>query len=291
MEHYNFYFDETYHTRKITYRNGKLNLDNDKDFYVGCYIGAKDWEPLQNQLLSFETRQKQKLGISPDKELKSTSLINSNKITYGLHSLNSYAIDFYTELFEILKGNIKIHLYIMNKYEFLFHNIFPNPKFFRDRGVIYKNFMYCLTKFVVLHPQYKICDVLLSPQKDRQKRRQIITILKKHLRKIENIQKKQKEKETISLLVNIFHAIPFHFRCAETIDWDYRASPALFEEFLFEQNIGLKNLYIDNEAKTVEAARAQFEDSVFAVQSEDNIQIRVCDWIACLISRIVLSHE
>ena len=286
-----FYFDETYHTRKITYKNKKLNIKNEQDFYVGCYIGSTEWNEIEKEVLELEKEYKQKLCLQDTQELKSTSLINGNKLPYGICSMSKLSVEFYTKLLSILNNRVKIHISILDKYEFLLKNILPPQKELERQGIIYRPFIYSLTKFITIHPQYNIIEILISNDKNRTKRRKIVRILKKHITKIDNIEKKNYEKNAIEQLITIFEQFPLHFNDFKDLKWDYNQSIALFKMFLYEQNINIKHLYIDEEKDTFMAAQYLFKEKTSTINSEENICIRICDWIATLISRTMLSYS
>lgn len=291
MDLYDFYFDETFHTRKITYINKKLNIDDDVNFYVGCCIGSSEWDNIQEDLLLLEKKYKHKLNIREDQELKSTSLINCNKLQYGVCSLRKEVVDFYTELFTILNNHVKIHFSILNKYEFLLKNIFPDDVWLRKHGIDCKGFFYTLTKLIILHPELHIIDILLGKGRDRNKRRALVTKLKKRMSKIENINKKREEVQAIQSLINIFQTTLIPFTAINKLEWNYVVSLIPFKAFLQEKQIPMRHLYIDKEEKTLDAAEILFGNNASMLDSKKSIQIRVCDWIACFISRIMLSYS
>ena len=288
---YVFYFDETFHTKKITYKDNKLNIENDVDFYVGCYIGSYNWNQIENELIALEKEYKHKMGIPDNQELKSTSLINKNKLSYGVCSLKKTTIDFYNRLFEILNNNIKIHFDVLSKYEFLICEILPEPSWWEQNNLNIKTFLYSFTKFIILHPQYKICDVLLSEQDNRQKKKKLINIFNEHLIKIDGILKKQQECKAVEAMLQIFQTTSIYFKTFDKLQWNYYMSPTLFNGYLEDAKLKLKHLYVDEEYNTVSAAQSLFGEKATPLNSKESIQIRVCDWIACLISRLLLSYS
>lgn len=287
---YTFYFDETFHTRKITFKNNVLNLRKEDSFYVGCYIGSTEWDKIKNELTTLENEYKEKLSLTDSQELKSNSLLNKNKLSYGVCSINKISMDFYIKLLSILNNRVKIHFSILNKYEFLLRNLLPEINWLTQHGVLYKPFIYSLTKFTATHPQYKICEILLSKDKDRTKRRKIIRIFEKYLIKINGINKKKSEIDAIKSLITIFSNLPMHFRQVKELKWDYEQSAFLFSMFIKEQNIKLSHLFIDEEEQTLVACKHIFGKNVDTLKSQKSIEIRVCDWVATLLSRIIVSY-
>lgn len=287
---YTFYFDETYHTRKITEKNKIFDLKDNVEFYVGCYIGSCEWDKIKNDIIKLENDYKEKQHIPTEAELKTKTLIKANQLPFGVCSLKDNTIDFYTKLLQILNGKVKIHLSILNKQEYLIKTLLPNYSWFNNYRVNYKAFIYSFTKFVITHPHYRIIDILVSKEKDRQKRRKIIRILQKHLDKISDIDKKHDEIMAVHEMVNIFYNIPMHFNNNFPLPWDYSISSAMFFNFTKELKLPVKKIYIDEEKNTVEATKKYFSN-VEAIKSNENIQIRMCDWIVGLISRLILSYS
>ncbi len=79
--HYNFYFDETFHDRKITVKSsGKINtLDEDKnDCYIGVFWGfdSAKRSSITKQLHQLENKYLSRLGI--ENEFKSTTFSKKN---------------------------------------------------------------------------------------------------------------------------------------------------------------------------------------------------------------------
>ena len=179
---------------------------------------------------------------------------------------------------------------MLNKQEYLIKTILPDYNSFEQNGVNYKAFIYSFTKFVILHPQYKIVDILISKDKNRQKRRKIIRILEKHLDKINGIDKKHKEMATIKMLRRTFYNFPMHFNDAFPLPWDYSMSAMTFYAFTKEMELNVKKIYIDEEKNTLLATKQYFSNAE-TLSSIENIEVRVCDWIAGLISRLIISHS
>ena len=89
--HYNFYFDETFHDRKIVINeNGTINtlLQNSDDSYIGVFIGFdnRNKSLFLKQFSQLESKYKTIFGITG--EFKSISIKRNNFIN-GIKSFNT----------------------------------------------------------------------------------------------------------------------------------------------------------------------------------------------------------
>ena len=85
---YVFYFDESFHDRKITiYENGHINTLQEEalDDYIGVFWGCerKLLDEYIIQLIDFESKYRNIFGLSKNKELKS-EIIKKKNYTYGI---------------------------------------------------------------------------------------------------------------------------------------------------------------------------------------------------------------
>lgn len=288
-----FYFDEAYHDKAITYKNDSINLEknNVEEFYVGCYVGSDEWETIDKVVLELEQKHKRLLGAK-DAELKSTALLKMSQLQYGLASLSKKTLDFYKELFEILSGKVKIHLSILNKYEFLLKECLPNVEWFHEHGVIYQTFVYSFTKFMILHPDYDFPSIMFSKRNDKWKIKSILSILQEHIIKIKDIQKKESELLSVNSMIQVFSHPEFYLHSIpEKLHWGYDFSPKLFHAYCEELGIMPDCIYVDDEENTVKALKKEFPVDVTGINSKDSAEIRVCDWMAGFISRMLLCYD
>lgn len=96
---YVFYFDETFHDRKIVFSgNGSINTlrDDDIDDYLGVFWGCdrKHLNEYVFQLNEFEYKYRKIFNLAEGKELKS-EIIGKKNYQYGLRSFNKNAFNFY----------------------------------------------------------------------------------------------------------------------------------------------------------------------------------------------------
>ena len=162
---YVFYFDETYHDRKIAFTsNGDINtLQEDKsDSYIGVFWGCKQSQLKKNisKLEEFDAKYKNIFGLSDSKELKSTT-IHSKNFRFGISSFNANTMLFYTDLFQMLcEMNVIIQIDVTSKIELLIRTIFSQlhlPYYVKENS-----FYYTLTKFIVLRHPKQLIQALAS---------------------------------------------------------------------------------------------------------------------------------
>ena len=138
---YVFYFDESFHDRKIVIaEDGTINTlrQNAIDDYVGVFWGCKraNLDKYAEELTAFESHYRTVFGLAADKELKS-EIIKLKNYQYGIRSLNKNAMDFYFDLFEMLAHwEFIMQINIVSKVEILVRSalqsiVFP---FFANRN-------------------------------------------------------------------------------------------------------------------------------------------------------------
>lgn len=293
-----FYFDEAYHDKAITYRNNSLNLEKVEEFYVGCYIGSEYWDEIEEQVSKLEKDFKEKFHINMDVELKSTILIKSSKMSSGLASLfednltSKRALYFYVKLFEILSNKVKIHFSVLNKYEYLLRVALPDESFFESQGIYYQPFLYSFTKFLVLHPDYNIPEILFTGKNTKHKIKELSDVFQTHIDKIKNIDKKHEELLMTKELNRIINFQGFYFNhLPDKLKWDYSFSAKLFKLYCKELSICPNHIYIDEEADTMKALKRVFSCEISGKKSNENIKIRICDWIVGFFTRMILSYD
>ena len=85
--HYNFYFDETFHDRKISIsEKGKINVldDNANESYIGLFWGCENTriKGVIKQLRQLENKYKEIYSLGEEQEFKSTTIGKQNFTYY-----------------------------------------------------------------------------------------------------------------------------------------------------------------------------------------------------------------
>ena len=134
---YSFYFDETFHDRKIVLsENGTINTTRQDglDDYVGIFWGCEQSkvDEYAKQLTDFEDKYRKLYDLPGGKEFKS-EIIGRKNYRCGIQSFTKNALAFYNDLFQMLSNwSYVIHVSIISKIELLIRRAL--------RGVIFKCF-------------------------------------------------------------------------------------------------------------------------------------------------------
>lgn len=295
VKEYAFYYDETYHDKKLTFKeNSNIEKEkNDSEFFLGCFLGSNQWGNIKNEVLKLEKDYKQKEGINEGEELKSNNLIKPKYLVNGISSLPEKNVKFYSELFKILDKRVDIHLIFLNKYEEIIMKAIPNDKWFYSKGINYKEFVYSLTKFVSHHKdKYDFLSILYSNNKNKIKNDNFIKIFKAHKEQIENIDKKQDEVRLMNIFVDVFSIKTFYLKkIPKKIKWNYDKVSLSFKNYCFSENIDFGKIIIDNEENTLKSMKQYKIPFVYCVDSKGEIAVRICDWIVGFIGKIVFSYS
>ena len=160
---YVFYFDESFHDRKIVIaEDGKINtLRNDAiDDYVGVFWGCErsKLDAYIKDLTAFENNYRTIFGLPAGKEFKS-EIIKQKNYQYGIRTFCKNAIDFYFDLFCMLEHwEFIMQVNIISKIELLIRNALNSVTFpfLANRN----SFIYSLTKLIVVHRPKQLLEAL-----------------------------------------------------------------------------------------------------------------------------------
>lgn len=151
---YVFYFDESFHDRKIVLsQKGTINVlrEDGIDDYIGIFWGCeqKRQNEYKKMLEGFENKYRAVFSLPEGKELKS-EIIGKKNFQYGIHSFNKNAFWFYYDLFSLLSNwDFIIQINIISKIELFIRNSLKSvvlPQIANKNGLIYS-----LTKLLVVH--------------------------------------------------------------------------------------------------------------------------------------------
>ncbi len=201
-----FYYDETFHNRKITMLpDGYPNIYdiNDNDSFVFAILGEeknkmglvlREYEKIENL-----TKEDLKL----EGELKSTTFKRSF-FKNGFATMDKNCKKFYINLFKlILKYDLKFQVGCISKTEYLvfqFAYALNLPSFIEE-GI----FIYSLTKFIERHRLYNLLKDLIKGETFFLERfkASLIKLLCKVLEEIKDVEREEKEVEAIKQLIQI----------------------------------------------------------------------------------------
>ncbi len=290
---YNFYFDETYHDRKITLNNNKLNIlaENVLDDYIGFFWGTREnnINYIFTKLSDFENKYRKLFTLPNEKELKCRNF-NNTQFKFGIHSFDRLILDFYIELFDICNDQkMLFQIDIISKMEILVRCLFSNEEWFRNNGYIYNVFVYSFTKMLIYYNHTELINSLCNL--DDASSEETLSIITKTIVKVieagKDVKRKGSEVPIFKELIHILNTPGCKINSSKSQDWVYFANFDGLCNLLKEVSINPKriNLLIDNDEKTVETANLYPFKDVQGVDSADNIGVRLSDWLVGFIGK------
>ena len=244
MSKYNFYYDESEHSRKINYKT--VSASNYYDNFITMIVGwLAEKDDILQRHTAFETKYSDRKDYNG--EIKST-MLQQKQFKYGFASLNKQNAQFVNDFLSLFDEDIHIYFSVSSKIEYLVLQIFQG---YRNSFLVDADLMkYSITKALVMYRPQEIIKCLYESPED------FLEELKKFFRdRIEcnknNPQLKQKETETFQQILFILDDISD----ALEIDWDYHMSFDGFKKYLVEKDILNYNLIIDKEGKKEEKAK------------------------------------
>lgn len=295
MDLYTFYFDESFHDRKILLNDeGKLNVlrEDALENYVGVFWGCKNAELNVNTkfLQRFEQRQKARFGLSDQQELKSTVISKKNYL-YGIHSFNKNTMSFYKELFEVMDVvNPILQINTISKVEYFLRKLFEYTILPDETDI--NAFFYSITKILIFYHNKELLQALYSANDKRTTQsfyELLIVNLNYILKAIDTIPRKVKEKEIIKKLISILSETKIVIKEKKKYNFAYFINFDGLNNLLEELHIdiGTVKLVIDQEEHTYLNALNYSFTEVLQADSAQNIQIRLCDWISGFIGQMM----
>ena len=236
MSKYNFYYDESEHSRKINYKT--VSASNYYDNFVTMIVG---WSAEKNDILqqhaAFETRYADRKDRNG--EIKST-MFPQKQFKYGFASLNKQNTQFLNDFLSLFDEDIHIYFSVSSKIEYLVLQLFQG---YRNSFLIDADLMkYSITKALVVYRPHEIIKCLYGSPED------FLEELKRFFQdRIEynknNPELKQAETmafQDILLVLDEISDVP-------ELDWDYHMSFDGFNKYLQEKDIQNYSLIIDKE--------------------------------------------
>ncbi|EPI5724305.1 DUF3800 domain-containing protein [Enterococcus hirae] len=278
MGKFNFYYDESEHSRKI---NGKTILQNNfYDNFVTAIVGYNldDLFEIEQRYLTFEKyyEDRKKGG-----ELKSTTIKNS-QIKYGFASMATDNVNFLRDFFSIFDDKIYLYYSIRSKIEYVILQLLlekKNAPFFQD-------IVYSIIKALVIYKPKEILGVL--GENDAQ----LLLLLKSFFQDSitankNNLVLKQHENQAFNFIISILDSLNPNVN----INWQYEFSFLGFQKYLDDSSISKVDIFIDKEGNelTLNAAKNLGFINAKELDSENSIGIRLSDMIAGIISKLLKS--
>lgn len=279
MKKYNFYYDESEHSRKINHKT--ITADNYFDSFIAVIVGwsSEDEADLHRRYAEFEEKYKHRQSKG---ELKS-STIRQSQLKNGFASLNNDNICLLKDFLSLFDEKTLVYYAIISKVEFIINQLLKDYKnsLFVDMDAM----KYSITKALVLYQPKEIIEGLYENTEE------LVALLKNFF--IAQINKnkanellKQKEIEQFCQILMFLDDVS----TIRTIDWNYDISFVGFKKYLAEKAIGNYSLTIDKEGENGNTAKAAERVGLCAIEEVDSLNsfgIRMADMLAGVISKLV----
>lgn len=292
---YNFYFDETFHDRKITVNEeGVLNIfaEEKNDSYIGVFWGYPETKNamVRNQFDELEKKYIERFGLV--NEFKSTVIRRKNFIQ-GIKSFNENTFDFYSDFFKNLV-NIEpiIHVNVTSKIELLLRNVFEMKVLNQMVFVVPNAFIYSMTKFILTYHTPRLLETLYNASEAGEVvlfKDELSNHLGKVIMALEGIPRKGRELPALMELEIIISNHEIWKTIDNKQDFIYYQNFDGFGYLLKEKKILPKkiNLLLDKEEKTYQTAKKYRYNKVGQTDSEEDICVRVADHLSGFIGKMM----
>lgn len=297
MDNWLFYYDESFHDRKITCKSGKINIyqKGSSDIFVGAFVGFKDkdTERIKNNFLEFEQNQKIVYGLSNEQEFKGSTIRKKN-FKYGISTFNSNCHSFYSEYFKLFDESMLIHISMLSKTALFIEHIFENVSF--PANINRNKIIYSIVKFIYTYRCYDLLAKLFKTN-DSVSTEDVINRLRKYMIVVvengEKAKRKAREVGALKDIILLMDNLEFDIQTSIEYNWDYNEIFQGFQFLLDEKNINNQiELIIDNEERTYNAATNVLKDaSLSQNDSMSTYGIRISDVLANFIGRMIESLD
>lgn len=282
MSKYEFYYDETEHSRKINYNT--VGAANYYDNFVTMIVG---WSCEKNEILQRHTAFEEKYSDRKDRngEIKST-MFQQKQFRHGFASLNKQNAQFVSDFLSLFDEDSHIYFSVGSKIEYLVLQLFRD---YRNSFLIDADLMkYSIIKALVMYrPQEIIKCLYESPEEFLE---QLKKFFRNRIKCNENNPKlKQAETRAFQEILLVLDGISE----SPELDWDYHMSFDGFKKYLGEKGIQNYTLLIDKEgkegeeSKTLKAARETGLDNSDEANSTKYPGLRMADMMAGIISKLL----
>lgn len=283
MSRYNFYYDESEHSRKINYTT--VSASNYYDNFITTIVGWKDGFEKDIICKYREFEDKYKDRKDKNGELKSLTLKQS-QFKFGFASLNKGNVKFVDDFLSLYDENTKLYFSVNSKIEYIILQLFEGYKnsFILDADALKYSIIKALNMY---QPDEVIKSIYESPE-------DLVSILRKFFRqKIEanksNIALKKQENAAFEQILYVLDDID----SVAEIQWNYCMPFDGFLKYLKEEKIVDYSLILDKEGKenedsnTLLAARKMGVKNVSECNSCSYCGLRMADMTAGIIAKLM----
>lgn len=296
MKSYTFYFDESFHDKKIRINEkGQFNIlrEDALDNYIGVFWGCPTSDLACNRKLiqKFENRQKVQYGLTEEQEFKSTVIAKKN-FKYGIRSFNKVTMTFYKELFELIDIlNPVIQVNMVSKMELYLRLAFKGLRYLGQGELLEKSFFYTLTKFMITYHNEELLKTLYSVNNyiSMMKFKQLLQYnFECIIKEINGIERKQQELVAYQNILYVLNHSIINELPEKEYEFKYFINFEGLCNLLEEKHIDMEfvNIVIDEEESTYSASQSYRFQNIKCGKSHEIIELRLADWIASFIGRM-----
>lgn len=278
---YNFYYDETEHSRKISLET--ITASNYYDNFISVIVGwtSEDGESVMSKYLAFE----EKYGYrKKNGELKSQTM-KTRDFKLGFASLNNHTIELYEDLISLFDNKIIIYFSVFSKIEYVINQLFS--EYHNSWLVDVDSMKYSIIKAInVYRPKNVIEAIYKEPQIFVDELRSFLE--EQIIKNQSNSVLKERENQAFEEIRILLDDTEF----PASLDWTYFAPFDGFSKLLAEMNIEDYKLIIDREGDakhTLNSARFVGLQNVTEEDSKEHVGIRMADMLAGVISKLMQS--
>lgn len=277
---YNFYYDESEHSRIINLSTitGETYYDNFLAAIVGWDLDNET--EIKQKYLAFEEKyaERKKKG-----ELKSDTF-KSNQFKYGFASFNKPNVEMLNDLLSMIDDDFFIYLFVASKIEYVIIQLFKDytNSIFVDMDSV----RYSIVKAILTYrPTEVINSIYAEPEEF------VSSLIDFFTQRIElnksNIALKEAENNAFENILMILQDV----EPPTSINWDYHMSFVGFSSLLKSKRIADYSLTIDKEgnSKTHDAAIEVGIVNCTEVDSKEHFGLRIADMLAGIVGKMMKS--
>lgn len=278
-----FYFDESFHSRKINFNT--LKAQEYFDNYVSVGIGfiniAKDIELIKE----FENKNKKNLSINDEVELKS-SVVKKQQYKYGLNSFNNKSLELYKSFWNLLNSiDIIPYIFVSNKLEYILKQILD----ITNKDIMYSKdaVIYTIVKAINVYRPHEVLSKLLNNDANTLLELKLFLIKKLNENKDNAI--KITENEAFMHAAMILDSVN---KNKIDFNWDYKYIFYGLDCLINEIGINVRDIkiVIDKEGEynnTYAKCKESGFKNVSEVDSKDCIELRCSDLLCGFIGKMM----
>lgn len=276
MSKYNFYYDETEHSRKINHQT--VSADNYYDGFVTAVIGwdEQDEVEIEERYRLFEKKHSRR---KTNGEIKSTT-IKQNQLEKGFASLSRDAAVFIGDFFDLFDEKTLIYISAFSKIEYVIKQIFAG---YENTPLLDMDLLkYSITKAIIVYRSEEVISSLYGTPSEFLGSLRHFLQLRINADKA-NVELKSREIEQFELILLLLDDAAE----VESFDWSYKNPLIGLKLYLQEKSICEYFLIIDREARTAESARNLGLDSVSEGESSELFALQMADMLAGIMAKLM----